>query len=56
MLRVPSLHAQALKKFGKDDPDRWEHVAGCVPGKGRGACQRRFKELRESFKAKKGGA
>ena len=47
------LCMQALKKHGKEDAERWEHVAECVPGKGKAACKARFKELRESFKAKK---
>ncbi|CAL8462322.1 g1855 [Coccomyxa elongata] len=44
---------QALKKFGKDDKERWEHVAQEVPGQGKAECMRRFKELRESFRSKK---
>lgn len=44
---------QALKKFGKEDKERWEHVAQEVPGQSKAACMRRFKELRESFRSKK---
>lgn len=44
---------QALKKFGKDDKERWEHVSQVVPGKSKAECMRRFKELRESFRSKK---
>ena len=44
---------QALKKFGKDDKERWENVSQDVPGKNKAECMRRFKELRESFRSKK---
>jgi hypothetical protein len=47
--------AQALKQFGKELPDRWERIAGVVPGKSKGACFKRFKELKEVFKAQKAG-
>ncbi|KAF6264387.1 DnaJ-domain-containing protein [Scenedesmus sp. NREL 46B-D3] len=47
---------QALKQFGKELPDRWERIAGVVPGKGKAACFKRFKELRDVFRAKKDGA
>lgn len=46
---------QALKQFGKELPDRWERIAAVVPGKGKAACFKRFKELRDVFRAKKGG-
>jgi hypothetical protein len=46
---------QALKQFGKELPDRWERIAGVVPGKGKAACFKRFKELRDVFRAKKDG-
>ena len=55
-MQQPLPCSQALKRFGKEDLQRWEHVSEAVPGKGKAACMRRFKELRESFKAKKGGA
>lgn len=45
-----------MKIFGKELEDRWDRVAGAVPGKTKAQCFRRFKELREVFKAKKGGA
>jgi hypothetical protein len=48
------VRAQALKKFGKEDPERWDHVAQAVPGKNKAACMCRFKELRETFRSKKG--
>ncbi|KAF8060498.1 histidine--tRNA ligase [Scenedesmus sp. PABB004] len=38
----------ALKQFGKELPDRWERIAGVVPGKGKAACFKRFKELRDA--------
>lgn len=44
---------QALKQFGKELPDRWERIAAVVPGKSKAACFKRFKELKEVFKAKK---
>jgi DnaJ family protein C protein 2 len=47
---------QALKQFGKELPDRWERIAAIVPGKGKAACFKRFKELRDVFRAKKDGA
>lgn len=34
---------------------RWGHVATMVPGKNKAQCFRRFKELKESHKAGKGG-
>ncbi len=47
---------KALKQFGKElGTERWEKVAGVVPGKTKAQCFKRFKELREAFKAKKGG-
>jgi DnaJ family protein C protein 2 len=46
---------QALKQFGKELPDRWERISGVVPGKSKAACFKRFKELKEVFKAKKTG-
>lgn len=46
---------QALKQFGKELPDRWEQIATVVPGKSKAACFKRFKELRDVFRAKKGG-
>eukprot|EP00878_Enallax_costatus_P036658 GHUV01041191.1.p2 GENE.GHUV01041191.1~~GHUV01041191.1.p2 ORF type:complete len:149 (+),score=93.53 GHUV01041191.1:144-590(+) len=46
---------QALKQFGKELPDRWDRIATVVPGKSKAACFKRFKELREVFRAKKSG-
>lgn len=46
---------QALKQFGKELPDRWERISAVVPGKSKAACFKRFKELKEVFKAKKSG-
>jgi DnaJ family protein C protein 2 len=46
---------QALKQYGKELTDRWEHIAAVVPGKSKAACFKRFKELKEVFKAKKAG-
>jgi DnaJ family protein C protein 2 len=46
---------QALKQFGKELPDRWERISAVVPGKSKAACFKRFKELKEVFKAKKAG-
>lgn len=47
---------QALKQFGKELPDRWERISTVVPGKSKAACFKRFKELKEVFKAKKATA
>lgn len=46
---------QAMKQFGKELSDRWERIAAVVPGKSKAACFKRFKELKEVFKAKKAG-
>ena len=43
----------AMKKFGKDTPERWDRVAEVVPGKGKADCFKRFKALRDSVRAKK---
>lgn len=46
-------HAQV----GKDvEGDRWEQIAALVPGKTKAQCFKRFKELKENFKAKKASA
>jgi DnaJ family protein C protein 2 len=47
---------QALKQYGKELTDRWERIAAVVPGKSKAACFKRFKELKEVFKAKKATA
>lgn len=44
---------KALKLVDKAASDRWEQVAAMVPGKSKAACFRRFKELKENFRAKK---
>ena len=44
---------QGLKQFGKEVPDRWDRIAALVEGKTKAACMKRFKELKEAFKAKK---
>ena len=46
---------KALKAVGKEVEDRWGGVAALVPGKTKAQCFKRFKELKEGFKAKKGG-
>jgi DnaJ family protein C protein 2 len=33
---------------------RWTHVASLVPGKTKAHCFKRFKEMREEFRSKKG--
>lgn len=43
----------AMKKFGKDTPDRWDRIAEVVPGKGKADCFKRFKALRDSVRANK---
>jgi DnaJ family protein C protein 2 len=47
---------KALKDVPKDAADRWERVAAAVGSKGKAQCARRFKEMKEKFKAKKAGA
>ena len=46
---------KALKVFGRDVEDRWDRISEAVPGKSKAQCFRRFKELRETFRAKKSG-
>ncbi|KAG2484576.1 hypothetical protein HYH03_016619 [Edaphochlamys debaryana] len=47
----------ALKQCPKElGAERWDAVAALVPGKGKAACFKRFKELRDAFRSKKGGA
>ena len=46
---------KAMKQFGKELEDRWERVSEVVPGKSKVQCFKRFKELRELFRSKKGG-
>ena len=45
---------KALKRVGKEVADRWDQVAALVPGKTKAQCFRRFKEMKEAHKAKKG--
>ena len=44
---------QALKQYKQDHPERWDKVTGAVEGKSKQACRSRYKDLRESFRAKK---
>ncbi|DBA66447.1 hypothetical protein WJX79_001146 [Trebouxia sp. C0005] len=44
---------RALKEISKDVPDRWQRVSALVPGKSRAQCQKRFRELKNDFRAKK---
>lgn len=46
---------KALKAFPKDTPQRWDRIATAVPGKSRVQCFRKYTELRENFRSKKGG-
>lgn len=36
-----------------NDDCRWQRVAALVPGKTRAQCQKRFRELKNDFRAKK---
>lgn len=47
---------KALKDIPKDASDRWDRVAAAVGTKSKVACARKFKEMKEKFKAKKTGA
>ena len=49
-----SALVKAMKQFGKELSDRWDRVAEVVPGKNKAQCFKRFKELREHFRSKKG--
>lgn len=44
---------KALKEVPKDAADRWDRVAAAVGTKTKVQCGRRFKEMKESFKARK---
>ena len=47
----------ALKKFpNSKDPERWERISEEVPGKTKGECVRRYKEIVAALKAKKEAA
>ncbi|BBN07797.1 DnaJ homolog subfamily C member 2 [Marchantia polymorpha subsp. ruderalis] len=45
---------KALKTFPKDTAQRWERIAAAVPGKNKSQCFKKFAELRENFRSKKG--
>ncbi|CAM6117220.1 unnamed protein product [Calypogeia fissa] len=45
---------KALKTFPKDSSQRWERIAAAVPGKTKSQCFKKFAELRENFRSKKG--
>jgi hypothetical protein len=47
------LQVKALKQYGKEVEDRWEHIAKLVPGQNKTSCFRRFKQLRQSVRANK---
>lgn len=47
------LLVKALKDVPKNAEDRWDQVAAAVGTKSKIACGRRFKEMKEKFKAKK---
>ncbi len=43
---------KALRKYGKDEPDRWDFIANSVSGKTKDECIQRFKVLCSSLKKK----
>nr|QFS19080.1 DnaJ subfamily C member 2-like protein [Apopellia endiviifolia (species B)] len=45
---------KALKTFPKDTAQRWERIAAAVPVKSKAQCFKKFAELRENFRSKKG--
>ncbi|XP_046427498.1 dnaJ homolog subfamily C member 2 isoform X2 [Neodiprion virginianus] len=47
------LLEQALKTYSATVPDRWDHIAACIPSRTKKQCMRRYKELVELVKAKK---
>ena len=47
---------QALKQFPASDGERWEKIANAVPGKTKGECVARFKQIVAALKAKKAAA
>eukprot|EP00898_Chlorokybus_atmophyticus_P003627 jgi/Chlat1/4265/Chrsp29S04369 len=47
---------KAIKAFPKETPQRWDRIAQAVPGKTKAQCFKRFSDLREGFRAKKGDA
>lgn len=44
---------KALKAFPRDVDQRWDKICEVVPGKTKAQCFKRFKELRETFRANK---
>ena len=54
--RADAAQVQALKRVGKEAPERWERIAAAVPGKTRAACMKRYKEIQAAFRAKKQAA
>lgn len=48
------MQVQAVKRYNKDVPNRWDRIAAAVEGQSRAACLQRFKSLREGFRARKG--
>ena len=48
------MQVKALKEYSKELPDRWEQIAKVVPGQTKTSCFRRFKQLRQAVRAKKG--
>ena len=47
---------QALEQFPASDGKRWEKIANAVPGKTKGECVARFKQIVAALKAKKAAA
>lgn len=46
---------KALKEVPKDAADRWDQVAAAVGTKSKTECARKFKQMKDSYKAKKSG-
>jgi len=46
------LLEQALKTYSSADPERWAHIAACIPGRNRKDCMTRFKVI-HGFKSRK---
>jgi hypothetical protein len=44
---------KGLKSIAKDDPNRWERIAGFVEGKSKKECIARFKEIRRMLQEAK---
>uniref|UniRef100_A0A915HZK6 Myb-like domain-containing protein n=1 Tax=Romanomermis culicivorax TaxID=13658 RepID=A0A915HZK6_ROMCU len=43
----------ALKTYPVSDPERWDKVAACLPGRTKKDCVKRYKELAEIVRARK---